>query len=94
MKRWGYTSLTAEIAGLAEKIRGILSVLPAPVFWGCGLSGEMVKIAHEHSHSQALGSAENMQRYNRFLVTGFPHAPELARSGQVSLRENLVVCKY
>jgi hypothetical protein len=44
IKRWGHISLTAEIAELAEKIREILSVL-------CGLSGEMVRKAHEHSHS-------------------------------------------
>jgi hypothetical protein len=44
IKRWGHIFLTAEIAELAEKIRGILSVL-------CGLSGEMVRKAHEHIHS-------------------------------------------
>jgi hypothetical protein len=42
---WGHISLTAEIADFAEKIGGILSVL-------CGLSGEMVRKAHEHSHSR------------------------------------------
>jgi hypothetical protein len=50
IKRWGHISLTAEIAELAEKKRGILSVL-------CGLSSEMVSKAHEHSHSHPSRSS-------------------------------------
>jgi hypothetical protein len=53
IKRWGHISFTAEIAELAEIIRGILSSL-------CGLSGEMVRKAHEHCHSQ--------RRYNWTIV--------------------------
>jgi hypothetical protein len=45
---------------VAEKIRGILSVL-------CGLSGEMVWKAHEHSHSRKLLPQKKRIKINRAL---------------------------
>jgi hypothetical protein len=57
IKRWGHIFLTAEIAELAEKIRGILSVL-------CGRSGEMVWKAHEHSHSRKMLPQKKRNKIN------------------------------
>jgi hypothetical protein len=61
-KKVGLHFLTAEIAELAEKIRGILSVLSrkdtGTVY---GLRGEMIIKAHEHSHSHGTGKFSGMR---------------------------------